>query len=622
MAHFALTIDSDPTRRQEFIARASASLKSLPGLDVAQAEVGELAIVWAQGPTAPHSRHLGKTAFGLLLGYAIGDAGQWLDAGTVLKRWSNPSSQNEAFDGYHAAVAYSQSEGLALGVDVLGLFPMYYAAGGGVLIAGTSAELFAAHPRFETKLDLQGLVEIFLTNGLLDGRTLFRGARRLGCGCQLRWNAAQGAREIETFRLAPRGENHRPSAGEIRERADAGLVRAIRRHRPANAASALMLSGGLDSRLMAGYLRSEGITDAAVCLGRPADLEVEVGTRVAAACGLKVHREAREPDAGRFLDSARRAARWEHLAGGFSDLESEGSAETVGRAAPMFWSGFALEDVLSADTSWFGNNPGSGGCSFELFFGRLNGWGLPPEDLKSLLRAAEAGELIQEQIRRFRRGYERADETPPQRAFRMKLATRVRFHVGVILHRMSFKSWPLLPVLDRCLLNVMFNAPIEMLLARRLEKDLLLHRFPRLAGIPREHNTFWLEPLRSHGPWGMALFQRTAARLEKKARRWYWQRWKKDEPRRYYRLYDFSGPLWRAVRAEAEAYRDRLDEWLDRKMVNDLLPPADVELKLDNPFSGAAVHRLLLGLLLWSARQNGHAAHPASKGTAISSSGH
>jgi hypothetical protein len=44
MAHLAMTIDPDPIRRRRFMARASASLKSLPGLETAQVEAGELAI--------------------------------------------------------------------------------------------------------------------------------------------------------------------------------------------------------------------------------------------------------------------------------------------------------------------------------------------------------------------------------------------------------------------------------------------------------------------------------------------------------------------------------------------------------------------------------------------------
>ena len=604
MAHLALTIDSDPDRRQQFTARASASLKSLPGLKTAQAEAGDMAIVWAHGSTAPQSCHFQKAGFCLLLGHVIDEGGNWLDAQNVLARWSDSATRGEIFDGYHAAVAYSQTGGLSLGVDFLGLFPMYFADRNGVLVAGTSATLFAAHPLFENKLDLRGLAGIFLTNGLLDNQSLLQGARRLGAGCQLRRQPGGGTGEVETFRLQPHERHLRLSEPEARELVDAELVRAIRRHRPPHSATTLMLSGGWDSRLMAGYLSAEGVTDSAVCLGRPTDLEAPIAARVAAVLNLKLNREPEEPDTRRFLELARSVAHWEHLSGGFSNLEMEASGETVGRAAPAFWSGYAVEDMLGGEAPRFGLNEKSGAWSFENTFRAVNHWGLPPAVFKTLLLPPEAEKLVQEQIEAFRRDYGRAGESPSQRAFRSKLATRIRFHIGTVLHRLCFNSWPLLPVFDRRLLDVFFNLPAAILLKRRLEKNLLIHRFPRLAEISREHNTFQLDLLRPTGSARVPLLREAVASLERKTRRWYWRRWKKIEPRRYYRRYDLNSPMWRAVRAEAEPHRDRLDGWLDRKIVNDLLPSPDVELKLGDVFSEGAPRRTLLGLMLWAAQNS------------------
>ncbi len=590
MAHLVLTIDSDSDRRKQFVARALASLKSLPGLRVAQAEIGQLAVVWAHGISAPQSCHLTTDAFALLAGYAVGDTGKWLDAVDLHTHWISAQRPGEVFDGYHAAVAYSPADGLFLGVDILGLFPMYYAHCGAALVVGSSPELLAAHPQFQSRLDVGGLAGIFLTNGLMGGQALLQGVRRLGAGCQLRWNADAGTREVETFGLTPQNPPFQCSAESARELAGAGLLRAIRRHRPPHSRSTLMLSGGLDSRLMAGYLCAENITDSVVCLGRPTDLELNVGSQVAAALGMKVNRE---PPGGResdWLESGQRVARWEQLAGGFSHLEMAAAGKTVGQAAPMFWSGFALDGVLAAEESWFlGETHGH-------FFQRLNRWGLTPEKLEQLLRGPQAGELIQGQLATMQHEFERTEESPAQSFFRMILATRVRFHIGTVLHRLSFYSWPLLPVLDRQLLAQQYNLPIELLLFRRLEKELLRHEFPQLSAIPREHNSFWLEPLQPE-----TLFSKKTARLAKRLRRWYWERWRKIEPRRYYRCYDLNHPQWRAVRVEAENHRHRLDEWLDRKVLNTLLPPPTVECKPNDPFAEGSAHRTLLGLALWSA---------------------
>jgi len=604
MAHLALTIDPDPMRRRQFLSRAAADLKSLPNLEITQTEAGELAIVWARGSEAPQSCHAQAAEFALLLGHAIDADGNRLDARTLLAQWSNPATRGEVFDGYHAAVVFSQAGGLSLGIDFSGLFPIYYADCNGALIAGTSAKLFAAHPLFETELDLRGLAGIFLANGLLDNQSLLRGVKRLGMGCQLRRETGKKTAEVETFRLQPHERHLRLSEPEARELVDAEIVRAIRRHRPGNSATTLMLSGGWDSRLMAGYLSAEGVTDSAVCLGRPTDLEAPIAARVAAALNLKLHREPQEPDAGRNCELARRVADWEHLSGGFSNLEVEASGETVGRTAPAFWSGYAVEDVLGGEAARFGLNGKTGAWSFENTFKVVNQWGLPPEILKTLLRAPEAEQWIQEQIEAFRRDYQHTGESPAQRAFRTKLATRLRFHVGSVLHRLCFNSWPLMPIFDRHLLDILYNLPAGILLERHLEKNLLIQRFPRLAKIPREHNTFHLDSLPTAGLARVPLLRAAAASLERKARRWYWQRWKKIEPRRYHRHYDLNGPSWQAVRAEAEPHRGRLDEWLNRGIVNDLLPPPGGEVKLRDVFADGAPRRTLLGLMFWAAQNS------------------
>ena len=94
---------------------------------------------------------------------------------------------------------------------------------------------------------------------------------------------------------------------------------------------------------------------------------------------------------------------------------------------------------------------------------------------------------------------------------------------------------------------------------------------------------------------------RAADWLKYRGRRWYWQHWRRAEPRRYYRLYDLNTPCWQAVRAAAEASRSSAYEWLDRATFDDLLPPPNVKIEYRDPFAEGAARRTLLGLLLWDA---------------------
>ena len=215
---------------------------------------------------------------------------------------------------------------------------------------------------------------------------------------------------------------------------------------------------------------------------------------------------------------ARRVACWEQLAGGFSNPEMEASAEVVRQAAPMFWSGFAVDEVLGGCAPNFGPGPEAGEWSCEHFMLRINEWGLAADTLKALLRLPESGELIREQLEEFRRDYERPEELPPQRAFRTKLATRLRFHIGAMVHRLCFHSWPLLPILDRRQLDLLYNVPAGMLLEARLEEDLLTSRFPRPGRNPLAGNSINLT-VNSRGLDRIPLVWPAAESLRRKARR-------------------------------------------------------------------------------------------------------
>ncbi|MBC8097398.1 MAG: hypothetical protein H7Y43_16455 [Akkermansiaceae bacterium] len=595
MAHFTLTVDSNPDRRLQFIAQAGKQLSCLDGLDLKQAENHELAIIWAKAPLAPSSFHVDEKAFGLLLGYSVDDAGQWLDSRALQSIWTGETPRDKRLGGYFAALTYSPAHGLILGGDLLGFFPLYYAEADGALLASSSPELIAAHPAFKAELDFRGLTGIFLTNGLVNGHALVRGIKRLKHGHHLVWNRRQGAVEKEIFQFVATDSLPSCSPEEARELADTELLRAIRWHRPPHSASTLMLSGGLDSRLMAGYLSAEGITRDAVCLGRRTDFEVQVGGRVAAALAMNVHRETHELEPDGFARDAHQLARFEHLSGGFGFLEANASARVVAQSAPMFWSGFALEDVLGGDAMGFGLDPKTRVWSFEHLLSRLNEWAVPVRLLPSLLRTGDAREVIREQIAALEQQYAQGPETEARRCMRLKLFTRARFHVGQTVHRLAFGSWPLLPILDRRLLEKQFSIPTAVMMNRQLQRNMLTHRFPELARIPREHNSFRFEPLRQ------TRFADLATALETRIRKRYW-RWRGEEPRRYFRCFDLNSPLWKAVRADAEKNLARLDPWLDRKALAALPWPAPEKLR-NNPFTAGATQRLIFGLALWAARK-------------------
>jgi hypothetical protein len=252
--------------------------------------------------------------------------------------------------------------------------------------------------------------------------------------------------------------------------------------------------------------------------------------------------------------------------------------------------------VLGGDAFPWGFDASTGHWSFETILKQLNTWGVPVARMSDLFKTTDAREVIADLVAGFRRDYNHGSGPESQRATLLKLVTRARFHVGSVIHRLSFRSWPLLPFLDRQVLEQLLGMPAELKTNRKLQKELLIRRSSKLADIPREHNSFFLEPLRP------SVLNRHTASLQKRLRRWYWQKWIKEEPRRYYRCYDLNSPQWRAVRLAAEPLRPRLEPWFDRNTSDQLLPPAESRVAFQEPISGSGTARLLLGLLLWTGR--------------------
>ncbi|MEX0669558.1 MAG: asparagine synthase-related protein, partial [Pirellulales bacterium] len=507
MADFVLVIEADPDRRREFLAEAQVAVARQAGLVVGMAEAGALAVAWARGPRSPHDIETADDRLELLLGYALAETGPRITAAHLATPRSAPMQEPRALDGYFVGIAWDDDRGLAVSGDPFGLFPIYHAAGRGMgharplVVASTPAlaARFCGSRSEPAAFDPTGLAGILLTNGLLGDRTLLAGVRRLSVGHGLRWTSRGGTQEVMTHALTMEPDFQRLDAPSLDGLVDGELRAAIRRHAPTCGTAGLMLSGGLDSRLMAGYLAAEGATDRAVTLGRPEDFEAIAARGVATAAGWSNWTIAEEDDVDTLVAAARRLATTECLTGGLSSLETDAESRHVGRMSPEFWSGFVADDILGGYAARFGRDQVGTRWSAANFFDRINRWGLPPAACGELLSGADGAGIVEMLIADFRRAYDAGPGSPFQQSFRMKLATRVRHHIGSVLHRISFHSWPLLPVLDRRIVHAMFNAPFDHIANRQLEVRLLGRSAPALANVPLDTNSFRLEPVRPAG---------------------------------------------------------------------------------------------------------------------------
>ncbi|NDC53187.1 MAG: hypothetical protein EBZ74_02580 [Planctomycetia bacterium] len=548
--------------------------------------------------------HLAGDAFAILLGYAIDDDGAWITAGDLAARWRGEAPRAEVYDGYHVGVVYDGRHECRAGVDPLGLFPLHVTSGSAdpaaPLVVATTPEAVAAHPAFAPRVDRTALAGILLVHGPLDDRCLAAGVRRAAAGHHLRWTATRGLEQVRAYRPVGREPPPGESPADARRRIDLILADTLRRHRPAGDDTALLLSGGLDSRLVAGVLADEGIPTRALVFGRSADFEVRAGTAVANALGMPCDVISTEDADAGFPARARQIVRFGHLnsAPGGDDFAA---GLALADAAPAYvWSGIVFDWTFEPLNFANGRDPRTGAWVFEMALDYMNRWGVPRRELPSLL-GPDGLALCDEVIGRLRAACTAGPAPPVIQSSLVRWDQRVRNHIATPLHDTTFVSWPLLPATDRRLVEAILGLPVATYADRRLEAEILLVRSPRLGSIPLDTNSFVFEPL-PRGEGASSTLAKLAGKARRTVCRWYWRRWRGFDPRRYERLFNVDHPRWRAVRRAAEPLRPRLHSMLDPEAVDRILPRPEVATDFRNPVNHGGAIRLLLGLALWTDR--------------------
>jgi asparagine synthase (glutamine-hydrolysing) len=595
VANVLLVIDPDEGRRTQFVATAAPRLALLDGLRTEQAACGDLAALWARDPRAPVSEDTDAQGVGLVWGDALGaDGAAPVDAQRLRTLWADPHAA-PVFDGFHAAATYDRHLGLRVGADPLGLFPLYYWQSGDVVLVGASAELFRCHPLFRITLSPVGLAGILLTSHLVDGLTIVEGVRRVGAGALLIWTSGSTASEVPRFRLPVSRRHFDQPFSEHVDILDRLLDEATGRHMYPGAPHTLLLSGGLDSRMLGGYLAHRRVETVALTLGEARDFEMEAAARVARALGFP-HRTADVPFDD-YPHCADRQARWEHLANGFSTIRLWGLPAILRDLPSRVVAGYATDAIIGGPLVHYSRDRPAAGPSFEAAFAFYNRTGLHPAVVRRLLRHRMFDGAIEQAIDRLRAVYESYSDLDAQRAWCFELCHRQRFQIGAALWRASFGAWPVLPALDRTILQAAGSMPVSTIARRRAQKALVRRRFPALAALPLDRNSYDTRPLER--PSGQALsaivrqqWRRALGRLP--------VAWR-GERRYYYRVYDLNNAGWRAVRREVEPLRERVLEFFDRDALDALLPRADAHVAFHDPIVDSSGAKLLLGFLRWSA---------------------
>jgi asparagine synthase (glutamine-hydrolysing) len=592
--HFVVAIDASRERRARLAEAAGRELASDSAGSVGLFERDNVVVLSSSQPWEPFQRGESAGAVWFVWGRALQSQQAAPHAAPDLSMlWSTvPERMPSALEGIHAALLIRPDGSWTIGADVLGTMPVYYACGTDYVLVGSTPELFRAHPDFRPELDPKGLAGVLLTNGLVSGRALLRGVSRLGAGNLLHAANGRTPKELVQYRPAVSDRYFGSTYEENFRRVEEMLDRCFARHLPNDAPYGLILSGGLDSRLVAGLANARGLELQAHSFGSPRDIEVRCAAAVARSLGL-VHKIL-PVRMDRFVDYAETECKWRHLANGFSALMLHEDLPEPQTMQAML-SGYSMEALIGGDSMTdAGDDPAR--MSFGQLFRRINRWGCSVDTVKRLLAESYDTAVVDDVTGEFEQAYHDAATRDFQRAWLFDQRHRCRYHTSVVLGLNGRWPWPVVAYMDSEMLDLMAGMPYEHVSYRRMQFDLIKRRFPALARLPLDRNSFDMRPV-------VSRYGRLVNYALNKPRELYY-RWTRNivERRFYYRTLAFDSPGWNAVRSAAERYRSNAQRVLDRAALAEVLPRPGDPLRVANGISDTAKMKLMTGFLLWSAR--------------------
>ena len=196
----------------------------------------------------------------------------------------------QALNGQYALAVWDEArQRLLLINDRLGLQPLYYWRGPHELVFSSQMKAIAAHPAFQRQVNPVALVDLLATGQMLGEHSLYAGVQALPPATRLTFEA--GHLSLETYTQLPFYRPGRPAP--TRDEAIAGLGERLQAAvaRRVDQDTRLLLSGGLDSRLLAGFLGElkDGPRRTASTIGLINSRDVAIGRAAAAQAGLTHH---------------------------------------------------------------------------------------------------------------------------------------------------------------------------------------------------------------------------------------------------------------------------------------------------------------------------------------------
>lgn len=375
---------------------------------------------------------------------------------------------------------------LTIANDKSGLYPLLYSHFDGRLVFAPEVKGILCHPGFKRQLDLTALAEYVRFQVLLGEKTFFSGLSLMSAGSILRFDSRRDVVTVETYwDLSKVPVIERVTLAEAATEAGRLLSRAVQRRSQGRCQIGTFLSGGLDSRVLLGFLQQQHSSVTTITYGAPGSRDVVYARRLASKVGSR-HHFFPLLDGTWVMDVA-----LEHLElteGFHSWIHAHGLSvlPRVRELVQVTLSGLRGEELGWVDPLLY-EAPDDLAFANRLFHTLVNTatWpGLTEAEAHTLFSGTQAVELRSRPFESLQVELRPHAHWPYQRqAARLELEIGRRLYQNFALFHRAYTEQRY-PFHDGDYTDFVYALPTEMLRGRVLREAVILKYTPEVAGIP------------------------------------------------------------------------------------------------------------------------------------------
>ncbi len=388
---------------------------------------------------------------------------------------------------FAVAIWDTRARKLTVANDRMGLYPLYYARFNGELLFGSGVRALLADPNLPREVDLVAISEFLRFDHAFNDHTLLTDVHLLPQASLLTF--AGGKMDIRPYWTLeyPRQYKLQTEAALI-EQLNHYLRQAIKRQAPGDIPAGILLSGGLDSRVILAMLR-DGMVDEsfhAFTWGIPGADDVRFAKELAARAGVRHHYFELKPDW--LLDMAAEGVRATDGLGNIINLHAMATLKEEAEFAKIIYKGFMGDAMFgfALKRQFWGDYPPEVESDVHLQVHDSQGvvYYTPAEEAQLYTDAfrQRVGTQVMDE---YRAGMQRAGVTQlaNQRLY-FDLTQRVpRMTINGVEVTRS-RTMVRLPFADNDLLDFALTVPPGFQFERHLMQLAFVQAYPKLAQVP------------------------------------------------------------------------------------------------------------------------------------------